>query len=157
MTREERLKLLKQIEKDIYVCSIESTFLDDAKSCAIHSIIEELEQESDTWSLDDAREDFMSDVYDTLDFLPTNNEANRIIDSFDRVTNGIKQELKTEWIPVSERLPKEEGLYLVSVKNEHNRRYSKTCWFHGNGNWFVRQDVIAWMPLPEPYKAESKE
>lgn len=45
MTREQRLELLKQIEKDIYVCSIESTFLDDAKSCAIHSAIEELEQE----------------------------------------------------------------------------------------------------------------
>ena len=45
MTREERLDLLKQIEKDIHVCSIESTFLDDAKSCAIHSAIEELEQE----------------------------------------------------------------------------------------------------------------
>lgn len=46
MTREERLDLLKQIEKDIYVNSIESTFLEDAKSCAIHSVIEELEQES---------------------------------------------------------------------------------------------------------------
>lgn len=45
MTREQRLELLKQIEKDIYVPSIESTFLDDAKSCAIHSVIEELEQE----------------------------------------------------------------------------------------------------------------
>ena len=45
MTREERLVLLKQIEKDIHVCSLESTFLDDAKSCAIHSVIEELEQE----------------------------------------------------------------------------------------------------------------
>lgn len=45
MTREKRLELLKQIEKDINVPSIESTFLDDAKSCAIHSAIEELEQE----------------------------------------------------------------------------------------------------------------
>lgn len=45
MTKEERLDLLKQIEKDIHVCSLESTFLDDAKSCAIHSAIEELEQE----------------------------------------------------------------------------------------------------------------
>ena len=45
MTREQRLELLKQIEKDIYVPSIESTFLDDAKSCAIHLVIEELEQE----------------------------------------------------------------------------------------------------------------
>lgn len=62
---------------------------------------------------------------------------------------------KSRWIPVSERLPEKEGLYLVSVKNEHDRRYSKTCWFHGNGNWFARQDVIAWQPLPEPYKAEK--
>lgn len=45
MTREQRLKFLKQIEKDIHVCSLESTLLDDAKSCAIHSVIEELEQE----------------------------------------------------------------------------------------------------------------
>ena len=44
MTRKERLDLLKQIEKDIHVCSLESTLLDDAKSCAIHSVIEELEQ-----------------------------------------------------------------------------------------------------------------
>ena len=45
MTREQRLELLKQIEKDIYIPSMESTFLEDAKSCAIHSVIEELEQE----------------------------------------------------------------------------------------------------------------
>lgn len=45
MTRAQRLELLKQIEKDIHVCSLESTLLDDAKSCAIHSAIEELEQE----------------------------------------------------------------------------------------------------------------
>lgn len=51
-----------------------------------------LEQEPNTWSLDDAREDFMYDVYNTLDFLPTNEEANQIIDSFDRVTSSIKQE-----------------------------------------------------------------
>lgn len=44
MTDSERLKWLKEIEKDIYVCSLESTFADDAKSCAIHSAIEELEQ-----------------------------------------------------------------------------------------------------------------
>lgn len=52
MTREERLDLLKQIEKDIHVCSLESTFLDDAKSCAIHSAIEELEQDTVPFDLE---------------------------------------------------------------------------------------------------------
>ena len=62
-----------------------------------------------------------------------------------------------KWIPVSERLPEKEGLYLVSVKNDHERRYSKTCQYMGRNHWFARQDVEAWMPLPEPYKAESEE
>ena len=57
----------------------------------------------------------------------------------------------SSWIPVTERLPKKDGLYLVSVKNDHLRRYSKTCWY-SDKNWFARQDVVAWQPLPESYK-----
>lgn len=45
MSDEERLKWLKEIEKDIFVCSLESTFVEDAKSCAIHSAIETLENQ----------------------------------------------------------------------------------------------------------------
>lgn len=53
--------------------------------------LKELKQlREQTWSLDDAREDFLYDVYKTLESLPTNDEANRIIDSFDRVTSGIR-------------------------------------------------------------------
>ena len=66
--------------------------------------LEALEQELNTWNLDDAREDFMHDVYNTLDFLPTNDEANRIIDSFDRVTSSIKQEPCEDAISRSEAL-----------------------------------------------------
>ena len=65
-------------------------------------------------------------------------------------------EQEQRWIPVTEGLPKKDGLYLVSVKNDHLRRYSKTCWY-SNKNWFARQDVVAWMPLPQPYKAESED
>ena len=72
----------------------------------------------------------------------------------DRILKALEQEPR--WIPVSERLPEEEGLYLVSVKNDHKRRYSKTCWYMGRNHWFARQDVEAWMPLPEPYKTESE-
>ena len=59
-----------------------------------------------------------------------------------------------EWIPVTERLPEEEGLYLVAVVNDHERRYSKTAWYHGHGNWFLHQKVTHWMLLPEPPKGE---
>lgn len=57
-------------------------------------------QKQQPCDLDDAREDFMNDVYNTLDFLPTNNEANRIIDSFDRVTSGLKQQPCEDWYDV---------------------------------------------------------
>ena len=42
---EENLSESGTIEKDIYVCSLESTFRDDAKSCAIHKAIELLERD----------------------------------------------------------------------------------------------------------------
>lgn len=52
MTKEQRLVLLKEIEEQIYVCSLESTLHDDLKSVAINSIIKEeterLEQEPKT-------------------------------------------------------------------------------------------------------------
>ena len=79
-------------------------------------------------------------------------------------------EPEPEWIPVGERLPEKDGHYLVNVKNG---------WFPKNviaidllrfedGKWkyyfgFENDDfedfedpVIAWMPLPEPYKEENK-
>lgn len=51
-----------------------------------------------------------------------------------------------KWTPVSERLPEEDGGYLVAVK----RGYVTTALWVGNAeNW---KKVTAWMPLPEPYK-----
>ena len=77
-------------------------------------MIKEL-QKPNTWSLDDAREDFMFDVYNTLDFLPTNNEANRIIDSFDSVTSNIKQE------PCEDAISRREAIkmFTYNCKGEH--------------------------------------
>ena len=59
-----------------------------------------------------------------------------------------------EWISVKERLPEEEGLYLVAVVNDQERRYSKTAWYHGHGNWFLHQKVTHWQYLPQPPKGE---
>ena len=53
--------------------------------------LEALALEQKPCTVDDAREDFMYDVYNILDFLPTNNEANQIIDVFDRVTKYMQE------------------------------------------------------------------
>lgn len=46
MDKPKMIELLKEIEKDIYVSSLESTFKQDAKSCAIHEAIEILQKEN---------------------------------------------------------------------------------------------------------------
>lgn len=59
-----------------------------------------------------------------------------------------------KWIPVSERLPEIHNYmqeYIVTIKGNLIR----TAFFtETNGeSWWSIDNVIAWMPLPEPYKA----
>lgn len=134
---------------------------------ALYMACKALERELNTWSLDDAREDFMHDVYNALDFLPTNEEANRIIDIFDRVTSSIEQEHK--WIPVTERLPEPNRLVLCYITTGATETYflalwndTLNAWEEGIGGYRLLEndlgyEVIAWMPLPEPHKAESED
>lgn len=64
---------------------------------------------------------------------------------------------KTTWIPVKERLPKDERRVLVQLSNE----WQQVAW-HDGIEWILLCDeaepienhyikVIAWMPLPKPY------
>ena len=72
------------------------------------------------------------------------------------VKEAVKNiEIEPKWIPVSERLPEEDGRYLCTYEDD----IYENCVDFGsyeNGEWYVDK-VIAWMPLPEPYKAESEE
>jgi hypothetical protein len=76
-------------------------------------------------------------------------------EAVDLAISALENQEQDRWIPVTERLPEEEGCYMVTVKNDHKRRYSKTAWYCGDG-WFARQDIIAWRMTPEPYKAEEE-
>lgn len=79
-----------------------------------------------------------------------------------------------KWIPCSERLPGESGRYLVTrglnaCGSLWNRIYianysdlmgikSERIWWQGNvgkSDFERLDDVLAWMPLPEPFKEES--
>ena len=85
-------------------------------------------------------------------------------------------ENQNKWIPVSKRLPKENGRYFVTrglnaCGNLWNRVYivnysdlmglkKEKIWWSGNvgkSDFERHDDVIAWMPLPTPYKAESED
>lgn len=94
---------------------------------------------------------------------------------------------KTGWIPVSERLPDDIRPVIVTWKNNDPASYyqyivgkhfigvahylkGKWYWYSSTTEDFLAEygryegeefdeaiEVIAWMPLPEPYKAESEE
>ena len=56
-----------------------------------------------------------------------------------------------EWMPCSERLPKESGQYLVTAGIEQ-RQVAKGYYSAEYGRWYAVSDVSAWMPLPEPWE-----
>ncbi len=78
----------------------------------------------------------------------TQEEFNDYIQTLNQVMDWLEQEPK--WIPVSERLPEEDGLYLVYAEEQ-----PFVCRFEDNG--FFIDDVLAWMPLPKPYKPQERE
>lgn len=69
---------------------------------------------------------------------------------------------KGEWIPVSERLPKNGQSVLFCDIDEdimigyHVKGRPETH-FSQDGTYEDMKNVFAWMPLPEPYKAERGE
>lgn len=70
--------------------------------------------------------------------------------------------LNQKWIPVSERLPEENKWVLVTVVQGSVRyveimRIDKYKGMFTDNVGYYYDSVIAWMPLPEPYKAESEE
>ena len=52
-----------------------------------------------------------------------------------------------QWIPCSERLPDQNGKYLVVGR----QKAINILKFDG-GRWYGKWGVVAWLPLPEPYK-----
>ena len=62
---------------------------------------------------------------------------------------------QAKWIPVSERLPEKNGYYLWCARGGEIQKD-----YYWNGHWKIAEEygyeVIAWMPLPTPYKAESE-
>ena len=77
-----------------------------------------------------------------------------------------------EWIPCSERLPSEDGKYLVFYEGTIIGSNIEIMWYgeplmpnvdvygkhfyRSDAEWgdIIYDEVVAWMPLPDPYKGE---
>lgn len=67
---------------------------------------------------------------------------------------------ENRWIPVSERLPEIHQDVLLSLRSldvEVGFRGETEPYYYCHGDYIEPQNVLAWQPLPEPYKAERGE
>ena len=63
--------------------------------------------------------------------------------------------VEPHWIPVTERLPEKNGDYLCQEKLGflYVDTWNGECWNIARSSFGI---VVAWMPLPEPYKGVTK-
>ena len=74
-------------------------------------------------------------------------------------TADIREVMASAWIPVTERLPEESGVYLATVQFPSVRVVTLlyySAWYKEfrstEGNDLC---VTAWMPKPEPYRGDE--
>ena len=63
----------------------------------------------------------------------------------------MDDQMPTRWIPVEERLPTEDMDEVLVTIADGVDGYVSMDIYNGD-DWDNYEDVIAWMPLPEPYK-----
>ena len=90
-----------------------------------------------------------------------------ITDAFMRgYEKGKADRPQGEWIPCSERLPNESDYYLVTLRNAFDDIEICVVWFAHEGDYSCGSEwreitdsdtVLAWMPLPKPWKGADDE
>ena len=144
--------------------------------------IEAMGEEPPVW-LDTAEEWAERDAWvlhvSALKALPSAETTGALDDAIAKyVADGLMElpSAEAEWIPCSERLPSEDGRYLVTyplLRWQNNwisvMHYGKPldptqdvkgrCFYYSDSEWgdAVYDNILAWMPLPMPYKGGDDE
>ena len=74
----------------------------------------------------------------------------------DDVEEILEKHMNDGWIPVERGLPEEDGFYIATMDGKivgQEEPFVGLAEFE-DGNWVDGDDVIAWRPLPEPYRPE---
>ena len=101
------------------------------------------------------------------DYYPDGTNISRVskksvsYDEVIKIVQEVAEEYNGGWIPCSERLPEEkDGIVLIccedgNVMTGEHSEFNDT-WYKGNMYAVCGSNVIAWQPLPEPYKQKGE-
>ena len=97
---------------------------------------------------DDGKARAYDDTYDIIIHCESKEEQETVVKHLGSIP----------WFPCSERLPKEDQEVLATT-NWGDVTYA---WRYDNNKWFIHEgstnattdDILAWMPLPDPYREE---
>ena len=65
---------------------------------------------------------------------------------------GKAERAKEKWIPCSERMPDRTGRYLVTNRKWGEWETTWNIYYADKEAWLWDTEIVAWMPMPEPYK-----
>lgn len=116
--------------------------------------------------------DGIKNIVDRIQALPSAEADTKCIAQIkvdiDEIVERIKEEydIMNRWIPCTERLPGEDGDYLIQM-NLHIANMGVLHWADGwncyrffgkldRENEIDSEDIIAWMPLPKPYREDGE-
>jgi hypothetical protein len=85
----------------------------------------------------------------TLDF----ESGKKVIEHLEQMPSAQPE---PRWIPCSERLPEGNLYVLVTYKYQYGLMDIGITWYSERENkWCDARPIIAWMPLPAPYKEDT--
>ena len=117
-----------------------------------HAEVVAVEKESDAQNLE----------YSKLDWRHEANQCSECASQHRQLAEWLKDYKRlleqTKWTPVSEGDPNIHSRCMKYLVTDYHRHIHTSLFTEsgGKGLW-SHSGVIAWMPLPKPYKAESEE
>lgn len=129
--------------------------LEEVANLISRIIIPKLVRIADTYNYDrNSLIKYVADLFSTMAEVATFENYN-----ISPVSNSEKP---NKWIPVSERLPKNSDYVLVTDGLDmfvawHNPEKERFKGWHSFDELFdLQTPIVAWQPLPEPYKADMR-
>lgn len=151
---EDHLKICPKDSVAYRATLIEKGFYDDA--------IKALEQEPCEYAV--SKEDVLSEIIRFSTEEGASVECQQLYCDVNNMSPVTPATPAQRWIPVSERLPEDRELVLLSTETDEvfEGRFfddNTDCqWFaFRNGSFVPNHVVTAWMPLPKGYKAERED